>query len=56
MADWNPNKDKGRIDWMPRLKVWRAIIYRAFSDVKIGDYQTREEAVNALQDVINRRK
>ncbi len=42
-------KDKGRIDWKPRLKLWRAIIYRGLRDVRIGDYKEREHAIAALQ-------
>lgn len=39
----------GRIDWKPRLKVWRVIWYVGSRDVPSGDYPTQEEASQALQ-------
>ncbi len=45
----NSTIDKGRIDWMPIKKVWRAILYVGNKDMKIGDYRTREEAILVLQ-------
>lgn len=46
----------GRIDWMPRLKKWRVIWYKGKVDVPSGDYNTREEAAEALQSLIQRRQ
>lgn len=45
-------KTYGRIDWMPRLNVWRVIWYVGSKDVASGDYPTQEEASQALQTKI----
>ena len=53
------HKEWGRIDWKPRLKKWRAIYYAGYTgnrDFKLGDYDTREEAVKVLQDKIKANK
>ena len=42
---------KGRIDWMPRKKVWRVIQYKGKSDIPIGDYATKEQAVARLREL-----
>lgn len=42
----------GRIDWKPRLKVWRVILYEGLKDVRLGDYAMYEDAVEALQDKV----
>ncbi len=41
-------KTQGRIDYMPRLKVWRVIWYVGARDVPSGDYATQQEATQAL--------
>lgn len=41
-------KTLGRIDHMPRLKVWRVIWYVGAKDVPSGDYPTQREATQAL--------
>lgn len=41
--------NKGRIDWKPRLKLWRVIKYVGRKDVRIGDYREYKHAVAALQ-------
>lgn len=44
----------GRIDYKPRLKKWRVIIYMPRGgDVKIGDYTTRAEAAEKLRCIID---
>lgn len=48
--------DKGRIDWMPIKKIWRTVLYVGNKDVVIGDFKTRDEAINALQIAIKWRK
>lgn len=45
---------RGRIDWKPRLKVWRVIWYQGLRDVPFGDYATQEEAAAAMRDRISR--
>lgn len=42
-------KDKGRIDWMPRKKVWKVVIYYANREAVVGYYATKEQAVIVLQ-------
>lgn len=39
----------GRVDYMPRLKRWRAIVYIGRRDVKSGDYLTQGEAWKAVR-------
>ena len=41
-------REYGRVH-KPLRGRWQAIEYRGKRDVKIGDYDTREEAVTALQ-------
>lgn len=41
--------DLGRIDWMPKKKVWKAIGYIGVRNIVIGYYQTRDEAIEALR-------
>jgi hypothetical protein len=48
-----PPKSLGRIDWMPRLGKWRVIVYRGLTDVKLDDYDTRDQAVKALQNYVS---
>lgn len=48
--------DKGRIDWMPRLKKWRVIQYVGRKDVKVGDYSTKERATEILRQKVSSRK
>ncbi|MBT9160817.1 MAG: hypothetical protein DDT26_02113 [Dehalococcoidia bacterium] len=47
-------KEYGRIDWMPRKKVWRVIWYKN-GDVAMGDFPTREEASARLRELIDKR-
>ncbi len=53
-------KDFGRIDYKPRLKKWRAIYYAGTfgeRDIKLGDYDTQEEATKILRaKIIQSRK
>ena len=48
----NPPPTLGRIDWMPRLKVWRVIWYKGAKDIPMGDFKTREEACHKLHELI----
>ena len=43
-------KDKGRIDWMLRRRMWRVIGYVGKRDVEIGEAMTKEIATKILQD------
>ncbi len=45
--------DRGRVDWKPRLNVWRVIWYRGMRDVPSGDYATQAEAIAALRAKID---
>ena len=45
-------EDKGRIDWMPHLKLWSVIIYKGASDVEVDRYQKREDALLRLRQAI----
>ena len=45
--------DRGRIDWKPRLNVWRVIWYKGNRDVPSGDFPTQSEAIAALRAKIN---
>ena len=45
-------QDLGRIDYMPRLKVWKVILYQGLKDVEVGRATTKETATLILQDVI----
>lgn len=47
-------KTLGRVDWMPRLKVWRVIWYKGAADVPAGDYPTKKEAEDALRKLVAR--
>ena len=42
----------GRIDYMPRLKVWRAVWYTS-RDLELGRYPTYQQAADALQLAIS---
>jgi len=42
-------KERGRIDWKPRLNVWRVIWYQGSRDVPAGDFPTQEKAIRALR-------
>lgn len=50
----NP-EDLGRVDWMPRKKVWRVIWYRGRQNIPMGDYPTREKAWTRLHELISKR-
>ena len=45
-------RDLGRVDWMSRLKKWRAIGYEGRKDIKLGDFDTKQEAEDALRDYV----
>jgi len=45
-------QDLGRIDWMPRKKVWRVIWYQGLKDIPKGDYNSRAIAYAKLHDLI----
>ena len=45
----------GGIDYMPRLKLWRAVWYVA-RDLELGRYATYQEAADALQAAIKARR
>ena len=47
-------KPLGRVDWMPRKKVWRVIQYKGAVDIPAGDYPTKEEAEDALRVLVAR--
>ncbi|GAI65502.1 unnamed protein product, partial [marine sediment metagenome] len=42
----------GRVDWMPRKKVWRVIWYKGAADIPAGDYPTKKEAEDALREFV----
>jgi len=44
----------GRVDWMPRKKVWRVIWYKGAADIPAGDYPTKKEAEDALRELVAR--
>jgi len=44
----------GRVDFMPRKKVWRVIWYKGAADIPAGDYPTKEEAEDALRELVAR--
>jgi hypothetical protein len=46
-------QERGRIDWKPRLSVWRVIWYQGSRDVPSGDYITQAEAIAALRAKID---
>lgn len=48
-------KDEGRVDWMPRKKVWRAIGYEGRRDIVIGEHTLKESAQQMLRDWIARK-
>lgn len=48
------HKTLGRVDWMPRMKVWRVIWYKGAADIPAGDYPTKEEAEDALRELVAR--
>ncbi len=48
----NPPVDRGRLEWMERLKMWRVIWYRGRTEIKVGDYKTREEAWQVLRNMV----
>jgi len=39
---------------MPRKKVWRVIWYKGAADIPAGDYPTKEEAEDALRELVAR--
>lgn len=43
-------QDKGRIDYIPRRKMWRVIGYVGKRDVEAGEATTKEIATLILQD------
>lgn len=45
-------QDKGRLDWMPRRKVWKIVVYVGQRDVIAGYASDRETACLILQDCI----
>ena len=45
--------DLGRVDWMPRLKLWRIIGYRGNKDIEIDRVANRQLATLLLQAWIN---
>ena len=47
---------RGRIDWKPRLKVWRVIWYQGKRDLSSGDYLTQTAAVTALREMVKVRR
>ncbi len=51
----NPPVDRGRLEWMERLKMWRVIWYRGRTEIKVGDYKTREEAWQVLRNMVEAR-
>ncbi|MEE9569454.1 MAG: hypothetical protein V3W37_08715 [Candidatus Binatia bacterium] len=46
-------KERGRIDWKPRLQVWRVIWYQGSRDIPAGDFPTQEAATHALLSKID---
>lgn len=46
--------DKGRIDWKPKLAMWRAIGYKGSRDITIGDYLDKVEAIKALREWVSK--
>ena len=46
----------GRVDWKPRLKVWRVIWYEGDRDAPSGDYLTKTAAEAALREMIKVRR
>ncbi len=40
----------GRIDWMPRLKVWKVVGYVGRKDVEVGRATAKETAIHILHD------
>ena len=51
----NPPKTIGRVDWMPRKKVWRVILYQGKKDVPFGDFASVEEAKSKLQSMLRKK-
>jgi hypothetical protein len=52
MGAWRGNSGKrefGYIKFASRSHKWQAIAYRRKGEAKIGDYDTRDEAVAALR-------
>ena len=45
-------EDKGRIDWMPRLGMWKVIVYKGSTDAEVARYEKREDAVTHLRQAI----
>ncbi len=45
--------ERGRVDWKPRLKIWRVIWYEGVRDIPFGDYTTQQEAIVALRAKID---
>lgn len=49
-------REYGRVEHVRRTDRWRVIAYRGKGESKIGEYDTRQEAVNVLQADIRKRK
>ena len=47
-------RDYGRIDWMPKLKLWSVMWYRGAKDVSKGKFLTYEEASEFLQQAVKK--
>lgn len=58
LALWEKDmvETKGRVDWMPRLKMWKVILYQGNKDIEVGRATTKETATLILQDVIAERR
>jgi len=48
----NPKEALGRVDYKPKLKVWRVIWYKGKKDVNCGDYPTKELAEEELRKLV----
>lgn len=44
-------KTYGRLDWMPRLKRWRVILYKGQRDIKMGDYVSKSDAMARIAEL-----
>lgn len=49
-------RDYGRVEHVRRTDKWRTIAYRGKGEFKLGEYDTRDAAVDALQSHIRKVK
>ena len=42
---------QARVEWMPRKRVWRVIKNQGEKDVPAGDYASRKQAEQRLQEI-----